>query len=105
MDPVKATLLADKADVFCTDTAGAYTFVDTGEGGPFICFVCPCGCGCVTSLLIGAQPNAWHWDGSLDAPTLSPNIRQLRGCYFHGHLTKGEWTFASDSGRKPKREE
>lgn len=56
-------------------------------------FVCPCGCGALSSMFVN-QPNSnnnWQWDGSESEPTLSPSIQKLTPCRWHGHLTKGVW--------------
>lgn len=53
-----------------------------------ISMLCPCGCG----NLIGAKvkgEGAWQWNGDLDKPTLSPSIRVLSGCCWHGYLIDG----------------
>ncbi len=58
-------------------------------------YACPCGCGEIGSLhfAVGddAQSPSWKWDGNEDAPTLTPSIRRLDGCKWHGFLTKGQW--------------
>lgn len=38
------------------------------------------------------QGNRWHWDGNMEAPTLSPSIdcSVPRRCGWHGHIINGE---------------
>lgn len=41
-----------------------------------------------------AQDRVWDFDGNMDAPTLTPSIKQIGGdgrevC--HGHIIEGEW--------------
>jgi len=63
---------------------------------------CPCGCGAYWDLPIyrPGTPKpfdcAWEWDGSETVPTLSPSIRHLNGCKFHGYMRAGQWTSAGD---------
>ena len=41
----------------------------------------------------------WTWDGTLDAPDLSPSIRTLlgEGRVCHSFLKAGQWEFLTDS--------
>ena len=81
--------------------AGDYRVDDDGKR---ILMICPCGCGSMMHLPIYAAgdakpaPNAWLWDGNRERPTLSPSIRDLSGCRFHGFLQAGVWSFTGDSG-------
>lgn len=66
-------------------------------------FVCPCGCGDAIWLplrLTNARANEerpeWQWDGNEAAPTLTPSIRRLERCRWHGYLTNGQWSSCSD---------
>lgn len=77
---------------------GAYAFWDYGRE---FAFNCPCGCGDVVSLPIVSKkvaPNdgTWEWDGNRESPTLSPSIRRLMGCKFHGWIRNGVWSSAGD---------
>lgn len=56
-----------------------------------ICYVCPCGCHEVVTIPVWAEPGncVWQWDGNLTTPTLTPSIRRLNGCQWHGFITKG----------------
>ena len=70
-----------------------------------VIYLCPCGCEQLGALPIvkgdeqAAQRPAWHWNGNEDSPTLTPSIRRLDGCRWHGFLTAGEWQPCGDSGR------
>ena len=54
---------------------------------------CPCGCGTVTTLSVAAGFGSprWKWDGNWEQPTLTPSVRMLTPCRWHGYLTAGEW--------------
>lgn len=60
-----------------------------------ILFVCPCGCGAFAGITLdvpeaqGLSGPKWKWDGNEDAPTITPSIRRLDGCQWHGFLTAG----------------
>jgi hypothetical protein len=60
------------------------------EGG--LHFKCPCGCGALLGVSFG--PNGWTWDGNRDKPTVTPSIRDMAGCLWHGFLTAGEFITA-----------
>jgi hypothetical protein len=96
-------------NVFMPDRApGDWKLTDSGarRGEERILIVCPCGCDSLMSLRVtlpGAPPPAdggpaWAWNGDRGRPTLTPSIRDVGGCRFHGHLTGGTWTFVGDSG-------
>lgn len=92
---VVATYIPDVERFFDFAIPGQYAFMEDGRA--LLCR-CPCGCDtCIRLPIVG--PYAWAWNGSIDRPTITPSIRQLTGCHYHGHLTAGVWTFASDSGR------
>lgn len=80
---------------------GAFWF---NEHGSILTYVCPCGCneqGRLPLYPLGTEKpaaTAWSWDGDREKPTLSPSIRRLDRCQYHGHLEEGVWTFAADSG-------
>lgn len=98
-EPVVATPLADATAWFDAETPGAFIVVEI-KG---IRCVCPCGCGSRFALsFVGHADSprpAWTWDGDRARPTLSPSIRDLGGCKWHGFLTAGVWTPSADSGR------
>jgi hypothetical protein len=58
------------------------------------------GCGSLGSLPIRRfdEHPSWVWNGNLEQPTITPSIRRLDGCKFHGFLTDGVWSFCGDSG-------
>lgn len=67
--------------------------------------ICSCGCGTYFSipLRFGAfvkGERGWGWDGAdFEHITLTPSIRQVGGCQWHGHLLDGRWHPAEDSGK------
>lgn len=56
-------------------------------------FVCP-GCKGLSALalrpVVDGSAQSWDWNGSTDAPTLTPSINHV-GCW-HGWLTDGNFT-------------
>jgi hypothetical protein len=59
-----------------------------------LAFCCPCGCGVVSGIRIDTgnprQPEPkWQWNGNENCPTVTPSIRKLNGCKWHGFLTDG----------------
>jgi len=61
-----------------------------------IFYRCPC-CGDMRTVPIAEKPtkkNQWKWNGNIKKPTLSPSIRHLDKCKWHGFLRKGIWTNA-----------
>lgn len=56
-------------------------------------FTCPCGCGMVCGCPVTAAPygHGWQWNGSHEVPTLSPSIRLLGKCGWHGYLQNGNF--------------
>jgi hypothetical protein len=80
---------------------GAYLFMDDGNT---LVVSCPCGGGEIIGLPIrlAADPEkkrpCWVWNGNVDAPTITPSVRRLDACKWHGFLTSGEWVPCSDSG-------
>jgi hypothetical protein len=79
--------------------------------GVAIWFDCPCGkpddfvCVEVDPPLDGGPPtrdaqHRWQRTGdSFDVMTLSPSIRKIGGCNWHGLVIKGEVTTLPDSGK------
>lgn len=63
-------------------------------------YSCPCGCGLIRSLPIRAGssngPKCWTWNSRTDTPGVSPSIRHLDNCLWHGFLTNGEWSACPD---------
>lgn len=55
-------------------------------------FLCPCGCGDVGGILVAGDESrqpVWQWNGNEEAPTVTPSIRFMSGCQWHGYLTAG----------------
>jgi hypothetical protein len=95
-EPVTATPCAQETDMWNDPPAGSFWF---NESGSYILCLCPCGCGQFMNLPINS-PNKWTWNLNRDKPTITPSIRDLGGCRFHGYLTDGVWTFCADSGKQ-----
>lgn len=85
-------------------TPGAFDVLKEDTGAVTFVYCCPCGCGVQIGLPIRPETDpaparpAWLWNGSLSSPTLTPSIRRLDGCRWHGFLTGGEWQPCGDSG-------
>ena len=95
-EDVIATPVAGYEEVY--GKPGAF-FFDEGEP-THILFTCPCGCDNRMRLPLntpGVHPS-WMWDGNREQPTLTPSIRDVNTCKFHGFLTAGVWSFVGDSG-------
>ena len=52
---------------------------------------------CSVALTLGPQIESdankvrrWHWDGNMEAPTLSPSIGCDAKCGWHGHIVAGD---------------
>jgi hypothetical protein len=60
---------------------------------------CP-GCGGAHQVTVEKQPEdpspLWEWDGSLDAPTVSPSILVRHRVVCHSFLRAGRWEFLAD---------
>ncbi len=91
---VKAVHLT-KDEFRATKQPGSFFVTEPGsDREQFFWYRCPCGCGRQGALSVGngfkpADPPSWLWDGSLEAPTLTPSIDH-RG-HWHGWLISGEW--------------
>ena len=59
-------------------------------GNDSIHFRCPCGCDSSLSVPV-TGPKAWAWNGDVQFPTLTPSIKRLDHCRWHGFLTDGEF--------------
>ena len=70
-------------------------FVDSAGAVAGMNFMCPCGCGDKSALCFSTYPKdkpadaRWIWNGSREAPTLTPSILRTMGCKWHGFLTDG----------------
>jgi hypothetical protein len=79
---------------------GDFWFSDSYPGGTIkLLFGCP-GCGRLHTIPV-AGPNAWHWDGNRDKPTLSPSIKihqphEDGDCDWHGYFRGGEWATSEE---------
>lgn len=73
-------------------TPGAVEFRALDGEVKGVAFRCPCGCGHESWLPIGRGERGWEWNGSEDAPTLTPSILQSGlPCKWHGFLTNGKF--------------
>jgi Family of unknown function (DUF6527) len=90
--PIVGTPLANPPDFDLTDPPGAF-FID--EDGAKLTFICPCGKCYITLPLNGG---GWTWDGNREYPTISPSIRRMDRCHWHGYLKAGVWEPCGDSG-------
>ena len=97
-DPVKAVHIPDKRnfrDGLFGDVPGSFRVDDPEDDGEQIFwFCCPCGCRRIAPLTVGREfkPDdspSWSWNGSLEAPTLSPSVHRVG--HWHGHLVDGMW--------------
>lgn len=92
--PVKAVHLPD-LDIWNFETlktqAGAFEFYKSGDRERAgIIYICPCGCGATGALAFRpAPPPSWEWNGSVEAPTLTPSVHHVG--HWHGFLTNGVW--------------
>jgi hypothetical protein len=88
--------------------------VFNGDGSPApyvekvgIEFDCPCGNKDEDHRLFiptdkAHHPKAWNRHGDDFATmTLTPSIRRMRGCYWHGFVTNGKIKTCGDSGKAP----
>jgi len=89
MDPVKAEAVKYNS-LFDNPKPGQYCVKDG-----YLLFCCPCGCGSLTNLPIDGSR---VWQFNLIECSITPSIRQLVGCKYHGFLTEGFWIFCGDSG-------
>ena len=65
-----------------------------GRGEWAMWYCCPCGCGHIEPLTVGAgfkppSSPSWNWNSSKTEPTLSPSVN--RKGHWHGHLRDGCW--------------
>jgi len=91
MNDVKAERVADWDAL---SAPGRFMFAgNPGDQPTDLIFVCPCGCGVISSVTLSTSPRSdgprWAWNGNSDSPTLTPSIRKLNGCLWHGFLTDG----------------
>ena len=93
--PLLATHVPDK-EAFLRDAIAGSFRVSTrdSDGWQQFWYCCPCGCGATAPLTVGNKfkPDggpSWLWDGSTDAPTLSPSVNHVG--HWHGFLRRGVW--------------
>lgn len=101
-ESIEAVVMQDENALLGALIDGAIAFV--ADPPVAVLVICPCGCGTLMRLPIhrGEHPPgvSWLWDGNKEKPTLTPSIRDLGGCRYHGFLKAGVWTFCSDSGKR-----
>lgn len=93
--PVKAQHIDSWRELADKRIAGSVSFSrPDSDGEVYMSWVCPCGCGHQSNLLVGngfkpADSPSWLWDGNSQAPTLSPSVHQVG--HWHGWLRNGIW--------------
>ncbi len=96
--PLAAVYIPDKQDFregIKGKVPGSFRVDQPDEDGEQIFwYCCPCGCGKVGGLNVGtnfkpAAGPSWNWNGSLEAPTLSPSVNHVG--HWHGWLADGVW--------------
>lgn len=98
---MNATQFFNKADVDA-GPAGSYVVVRDGLFDYDMYCKCPCGCGAVRNWDLSKDPEGpMFWNNNKSQPTITPSIRVREGCFFHGTLTDGVWSFEPDSGVAP----
>lgn len=70
---------------------GAFKYFRAGDQVGGINFVCPCGCGAILGISFVPPGPVWTWRRDEDRLTVSPSIRRLDGCGWHGYLRDGVW--------------
>jgi hypothetical protein len=94
----RAQFIEDRREFRAQRIPGSfYVAIDKGGNGLFW-YCCPCGCGEIGALKVGVgfKPegkSTWCWNGSTDAPDLSPSINHVD--HWHGYLDHGgKWRLA-----------
>lgn len=65
------------------------------EDKEYIFFMCPCNiCHHIVSLPLNHVNNGvgWNFNSNYDKPSLTPSIKRIDKCKYHGHLTNGIFT-------------
>lgn len=74
---------------------GDFVWRPTREEPSRILFCCPCGCESIIGVNVkpeeqlGVVKHPWQWNGNRERPTLTPSIRVVGCCEWHGYLTDG----------------
>jgi hypothetical protein len=82
--------------------AKIYCYGEAGPGNKMFGFVCPA-CGYGHSVLVGE--GHWSWNGSLEAPTFTPNLlfnANTKEARCHSFVKDGRIMFLTDSFHKLK---
>lgn len=93
--PVRAQHIADKETFLRDRIAGSFRVGPPDpDGERSFWYCCPCGCGAIAPLLVGAgfkpaDTPSWCWTGLTDAPTLMPSVNHVG--HWHGWLRGGVW--------------
>jgi hypothetical protein len=71
-----------------------FTTMNGHEGPAGMVMMCPCGCGDISCVAFDVPARTddgpkWGWNGSREKPTLSPSLKKITGCEWHGHLVDG----------------
>lgn len=93
---LRAIHFPDFEDFRAQRIAGSFYAAPEGDRGEWVFwYCCPCGCGLIAPLTVGANfkpPSSpsWNWNVSKSEPTLSPSVNH-KG-HWHGWLRDGYWT-------------
>lgn len=93
---LRALQMADAIDLRKWMHAGSFCLEARKAADQFeFVYVCPCGCGVISGLLVGegnkpgGERPSWSWNGSRTEPTLQPSVNQVD--HWHGWLNNGYW--------------
>lgn len=95
MSEIRATLVESLFTDGGPASPGCFKFYSCDDSGEKfgMNFTCPCGCGSVLGVAFKNHGDrngpVWTWNGSAESPTVSPSIRRIGGCEWHGHLIDG----------------
>lgn len=91
-EPVKANR---KTDYDALESPGDFIWSHRSDAPNLpsrMLFLCPCGCGAHAGIAVRPESGGgpvWQWDGDFENPTITPSIRRIGGCEWHGYLTGG----------------
>ena len=74
---------------------GDFTWHATDNGWRYLEFLCPRGCWHMVP--VAGHPQSWAWNGNEDKPTLTPSLKDMGECGWHGFITEGSLTTCGDS--------